>query len=145
MVPTFFRLRPSLSVIPASAPCLRRKNGMGSITRELYLRLTPIVPDGSDRTPHRLDLGFWYGGGFGSPLARAQGIGYVQELVARLTKTPIETVRRDPLPRSSSVLFTTAPLHSITQPLTRRWITIRSRSRWTGVPSTLTPLTILPS
>ena len=28
--------------------------------------------------------------GFGSPTARAQGIGYVQELVARLTHTPIE-------------------------------------------------------
>ena len=32
-----------------------------------------------------------YGSAFGSPLARVQGIGYVQELVARLTHTPIET------------------------------------------------------
>lgn len=58
-----------------------------------------------------LDLGFWcvnfpflnrrrrcwlrglrrYGSAFGSPVARVQGIGYVQELVARLTHTPIET------------------------------------------------------
>ncbi|KAH7889210.1 histidine phosphatase superfamily [Phlebopus sp. FC_14] len=32
-----------------------------------------------------------YGVAFGSPLARAQGIGYVQELVSRLTETPIGT------------------------------------------------------
>ena len=29
--------------------------------------------------------------GFGSPVSRALGIGYVQELVARLTHTPIKT------------------------------------------------------
>lgn len=34
---------------------------------------------------------FWYNAGFGSPVARAMGIGYVQELVSRLTHTPIET------------------------------------------------------
>jgi hypothetical protein len=35
---------------------------------------------------------FWprYDSAFGAPLARVQGIGYVQELVARLTHTPIE-------------------------------------------------------
>lgn len=38
-----------------------------------------------------LDLIFWYNSAFGSPVARVQGIGYVQELVARLTHTPIET------------------------------------------------------
>lgn len=38
----------------------------------------------------RLDLSFWYGSAFGSPVARVQGVGYVQELVARLTHTPIE-------------------------------------------------------
>ena len=32
-----------------------------------------------------------YGSAFGSPVARVQGIGYIQELVARLTHTPIET------------------------------------------------------
>ncbi|KAF9242010.1 histidine phosphatase superfamily [Melanogaster broomeanus] len=37
------------------------------------------------------DIDMWYGVSFGSPLARAQGIGYVQELVSRLTETPIET------------------------------------------------------
>jgi len=38
---------------------------------------------------YALDLGFWYGSAFGSPVGRVQGIGYVQELVARLTHTPI--------------------------------------------------------
>ena len=37
----------------------------------------------------RLDLYFWYDSAFGSPVARVQGIGYVQELIARLTHTPI--------------------------------------------------------
>ena len=37
----------------------------------------------------RLDLVLWYSSGFGSPVARAQGIGYVQELVSRLTSTRI--------------------------------------------------------
>ncbi|CCM03468.1 uncharacterized protein FIBRA_05601 [Fibroporia radiculosa] len=32
------------------------------------------------------DLSFWYGFAFGNPVAAAQGIGWVQELVARLTK-----------------------------------------------------------
>ena len=41
--------------------------------------------DCCSRTSHR------YNSAFGSPVARAQGIGYVQELVARLTHTPIET------------------------------------------------------
>ena len=36
-----------------------------------------------------VDLYFWYNNAFGSPVARAQGIGYVQELLARLTHTPI--------------------------------------------------------
>jgi hypothetical protein len=40
---------------------------------------------------YALDLIFWYDHAFGAPLARAQGVGYVQELVARLTHTPIET------------------------------------------------------
>ena len=34
---------------------------------------------------------FWYDCAFGSPLARVHGTGFVQELVARLTHTPIET------------------------------------------------------
>ena len=36
-----------------------------------------------------LDLFFWYDSAFGSPVARVQGIGYVHELVSRLTHTPI--------------------------------------------------------
>lgn len=37
-----------------------------------------------------MDL-FRYDSAFGSPVARIQGIGYIEELVARLTHTPIET------------------------------------------------------
>ncbi|THH09693.1 hypothetical protein EW145_g1832 [Phellinidium pouzarii] len=40
---------------------------------------------------YAMDLYFWYDSAFGSPVARVQGIGYVQELVARLLHTPIET------------------------------------------------------
>jgi 3D (Asp-Asp-Asp) domain-containing protein len=32
-----------------------------------------------------------YSSAFGSPVARVQGIGYIKELVARLTHTPIKT------------------------------------------------------
>ena len=35
------------------------------------------------------DLAFWYSYGPGNPLSAAQGIGYVQELLARLTQTPL--------------------------------------------------------
>ncbi|KAI0825291.1 phosphoglycerate mutase-like protein [Trametes gibbosa] len=38
---------------------------------------------------YALDLYFWYDSAFGSPVARVQGVGYVQELVSRLTHTPI--------------------------------------------------------
>ncbi|THG96255.1 hypothetical protein EW026_g5547 [Hermanssonia centrifuga] len=38
---------------------------------------------------YSLDLYFWYDSAFGSPVARVQGIGYVQEMIARLTHTPI--------------------------------------------------------
>ena len=37
----------------------------------------------------RTDLLFWYTFGPGNPTSAAQGIGYVQELVARLTQTPL--------------------------------------------------------
>ncbi|KAJ3515274.1 hypothetical protein NLJ89_g1865 [Agrocybe chaxingu] len=36
-----------------------------------------------------IDLAFWYGAGPGNPASSAQGIGYVQELVSRLTQTAI--------------------------------------------------------
>lgn len=42
-------------------------------------------------TRYSLDLGFWYDSAFGSPVGRVQGVGYIQELVSRLTHTPIET------------------------------------------------------
>ncbi|KAJ7368930.1 phosphoglycerate mutase-like protein [Mycena albidolilacea] len=44
--------------------------------------------DGFD---YSLDLYFWYNSAFGFALGRPLGIGYVQELVARLTHTPIAT------------------------------------------------------
>ena len=40
---------------------------------------------------YSLDLLFWYDNAFGSPVARVQGVGYIQELTSRLTHTPIET------------------------------------------------------
>jgi len=40
---------------------------------------------------YSLDLEFWYTAAFGAPLARSLGVGYVQELIARLTHTPIAT------------------------------------------------------
>ncbi|CAE6426393.1 unnamed protein product [Rhizoctonia solani] len=36
------------------------------------------------------DLGFWYNDAYGSPIGQALGLGWVSELVARLTHTPIE-------------------------------------------------------
>jgi Histidine phosphatase superfamily (branch 2) len=38
---------------------------------------------------YSLDLYFWYDSGFGSPVSRALGSGYVLELLSRLTDTPI--------------------------------------------------------
>jgi len=49
--------------------------------------LFPLTLD--DISSFRLDLYFWYDSAFGSPIARVLGIGWVQELVARLTHTPI--------------------------------------------------------
>ncbi|KAL5639856.1 hypothetical protein ACGC1H_006434 [Rhizoctonia solani] len=43
--------------------------------------------DGFD---YSLDLGFWYNDAYGSPIGQALGLGWVSELVARLTHTPIE-------------------------------------------------------
>ena len=37
-----------------------------------------------------LDLSFWSNSAFGSPVARVQGVGYIQEMLARLTHTPID-------------------------------------------------------
>ncbi|KEP52493.1 histidine phosphatase domain protein [Rhizoctonia solani 123E] len=43
--------------------------------------------DGFD---YSLDLGFWYNDAYGSPIGQALGLGWLSELVARLTHTPIE-------------------------------------------------------
>ena len=50
-----------------------------------------FVKSFSDLHTTRLDLIFWYNSAFGSPTARVQGIGYIQELVSRLTYTRIAT------------------------------------------------------
>ncbi|KAI0048206.1 phosphoglycerate mutase-like protein [Auriscalpium vulgare] len=39
---------------------------------------------------YAMDVYFWYNSAFGSPVARVQGIGYIHEMVSRLTHTPIE-------------------------------------------------------
>lgn len=38
-----------------------------------------------------MDLYFWYDSAFGAPLSKVLGVGYIQELVSRLTHTPIES------------------------------------------------------
>ncbi|KAJ7130984.1 phosphoglycerate mutase-like protein [Mycena filopes] len=50
-----------------------------------------FTEDEWDGFDYSLDLFFWYNSGPGYALARTLGIGYVQELVARLTHTPIAT------------------------------------------------------
>ncbi|KAF8607458.1 phytase [Ceratobasidium sp. AG-I] len=42
-----------------------------------------------DGFEYSLDLGFWYNDAYGSPLGQALGLGWLSELVARLTHTPI--------------------------------------------------------
>ena len=77
--------RPLLSVIASSVNCLPKKNGKDLTMREYSnILLWLIWP-----CPSRMDLFFWYGYAFGSPVARVQGIGWIQELVARLTHAPI--------------------------------------------------------
>ena len=113
---------------------------MGLIIRESSVPTSPLLRQGAQiRAPRRLDLFFWYSSGFGSPVARAQGIGYVQELVARLTKTPIETVRFN---HSTSFIFRSVDhraLPSTTRPPTQHWTATRSHSPWTDAPSMSTP------
>jgi len=137
-----FECRPSPWVTPASAPCLRRRSGTGSIIRKLLVVVNGRRPGKLTLLLPRYDLQFWYGSGFGSPVGRAQGIGYVQELVARLTKTPIQTVCcRYFCLRSVN----RTSLSSTTLPLIRHWMVTRSPSPWTDVLCMSTPLTKSPS
>ncbi|KAG8816269.1 hypothetical protein FRC17_000379 [Serendipita sp. 399] len=48
------------------------------------------------------DLYFWYESGFGSPVARALGSGYVLELLSRLTQIPIRSSSSQPTKSSST-------------------------------------------
>ncbi|KAF7296481.1 AB hydrolase-1 domain-containing protein [Mycena chlorophos] len=50
-----------------------------------------FTEDEWDGFDYSLDLYFWYNSAFGYALGRSLGVGYVQELVARLTHTPIPT------------------------------------------------------
>lgn len=67
---------------------LPRRNGRALITCEFRL-FALSTSDKTRANGSSLDLRFWYNSAFGSPLARGLGIGYVQELVSRLTHTPI--------------------------------------------------------
>ncbi|KAI0721339.1 phosphoglycerate mutase-like protein [Cerioporus squamosus] len=46
---------------------------------------------------YAIDLALWYSYGPGNPATAAQGIGYVQELVARLTQTPLTDFSTGPV------------------------------------------------
>lgn len=85
-----FSYRLLLLAIPSSVNCLPRKNGKALITRACYSWLKPRRSE-ITRTYCSMDLYFWYDSAFGAPLAKVLGIGYVQELVSRLTHTRIET------------------------------------------------------
>ena len=77
--------RPLLSDIVSSVNSSPKKNGKDLTMREYSDILLWLIWS----CPSRLDLFFWYGSAFGCPVARVQGIGWIQELVARLTHTPI--------------------------------------------------------
>jgi hypothetical protein len=62
---------------------------MGRVQLRVCFYDTLFVLSALIDTLSRLDLQFWYGSAFGSPVARVQGIGWIQEMVARLTHTPI--------------------------------------------------------
>lgn len=60
-----------------------------------------------------IDIDLWYGSGPGSPSASAQGIGYVQEVVSRLTKTRISEFRNT----VNSTVVTSNVTFPLTQPI----------------------------
>lgn len=117
-------LRLSLSDIPSFASSSLLKSGKDLITRKDHERISFAS---HQHFSYRLDLFFWYDTAFGSPFGKILGIGYIQELVARLTRTPIPVVSSNipdrPLipdqPRGSST--TQAPMV--------HWTTITSHSR----------------
>lgn len=57
-----------------------------------------------------LDLDFWYGNGPGNPAAAAQGLGYAQELLARLTQTPLTNFTATPVNQTLDASNVTFPL-----------------------------------
>lgn len=75
-----------------SVNCSRKTSGKALNMRKSYISdfFAKYLSQGVFHM-YSLDIYFWYDVAFGSPVARVQGVGYVQELVARLTNTPIET------------------------------------------------------
>ncbi|KAJ7336943.1 histidine phosphatase superfamily [Mycena albidolilacea] len=59
---------------------------------------------------YSMDLDKYYGTGYGAPLGRVQGVGYVNELLARLTQTPVN---------DSTQTNTTLTANRVTFPLDR--------------------------
>ena len=71
----------------SSVACSQKKNGGAS---NILLCVQSTFRVGPEMAAHPIqDLGFWYSSGPGQPTSAAQGIGYVQELVSRLTQMPI--------------------------------------------------------
>ena len=57
-----------------------------------YSKFCPLfTEDEFNKLEYYYDLMFYYSQGFGSPVAAAQGLGWVQELVAQLTNQQITT------------------------------------------------------
>jgi hypothetical protein len=57
---------------------------------------------------------FWYGNGPGNPATAALGIGYVQELISRLTQTPIP---RSEITSSNYTIVSNPTLFPLSQPI----------------------------
>ena len=81
----------------------------------LYVQSTFRV--GPEMAAHPIqDLEFWYNSGPGQPTSAAQGIGYVQEPVSRLTLMPL------------TALSTMQYCHFIKYVMFQRFVTSRSRA-----------------
>ncbi|KAF7968230.1 hypothetical protein HWV62_31613 [Athelia sp. TMB] len=74
---------------------------------------------------YSIDLEFWYSDGPGQPTAAAQGIGYVQELVSRLTRTPItvaDSTTNGTLDQNNITFPLDQPIHGSDEATHIRWI-----------------------
>ena len=57
------------------------------------------------------DLELWYSYGPGNPATAAQGLGYAQELLARLTQTPLTNFNSTPVNQTLDDSNVTFPLN----------------------------------